>query len=91
MNSGKPGPGKPNREKDKQRQDQIRRQMRFSVSYLLTGDIAIAGAITLVEPVVNTIAHYFFDRWWGHPALKARWARWADAWRRNPPRIRAAS
>jgi uncharacterized membrane protein len=36
----------------------------FSVSYALTGSVAIAGAITLVEPVVNTVAHYFFDRWW---------------------------
>jgi uncharacterized membrane protein len=36
----------------------------FGVSYALTGNVAIAGAITLVEPVVNTVAHYFFDRWW---------------------------
>jgi uncharacterized membrane protein len=36
----------------------------FSIGYLLTGSVAIAGAITLIEPVANTIAHYFFDRWW---------------------------
>ena len=36
----------------------------FSVSFVLTGSVVIAGAITLVEPVVNTVAHYFFDRWW---------------------------
>lgn len=36
----------------------------FTVGYLLTGSVAIAGAITLVEPVANTVAHYFFDRWW---------------------------
>lgn len=48
----------------------------FAVSYALTGNVAIAGAITLVEPLVNTVAHYFFDRWWGHPALLARIARW---------------
>ena len=36
----------------------------FTVGYALTGSVAIAGAITLVEPVANTIAHYFFDRWW---------------------------
>jgi uncharacterized membrane protein len=36
----------------------------FGVSYMLTGSVAVAGAITLVEPVVNTVAHYFFDRWW---------------------------
>lgn len=43
----------------------------FSVSFALTGSVAIAGAITLVEPVVNTVAHYFFDRWWGHPKAVA--------------------
>jgi uncharacterized membrane protein len=36
----------------------------FSVSYALTGNVAVAGAITLVEPLVNTVAHYWFDRWW---------------------------
>lgn len=36
----------------------------FSVSWLLTGSVAVAGAITLVEPVANTVAHYFFERWW---------------------------
>jgi uncharacterized membrane protein len=43
----------------------------FGVSYALTGSIAVAGAITLVEPLVNTVAHYFFDRWWGHPKAVA--------------------
>ncbi len=42
----------------------------FGVSYALTGSVAIAGAITLVEPVVNTLAHYFFDRWWARRALR---------------------
>lgn len=36
----------------------------FGVSYALTGSVSIAGAITVVEPLVNTVAHYFFDRWW---------------------------
>ena len=36
----------------------------FSVSLALTGSVLVAGAITLVEPMVNTVAHYFFDRWW---------------------------
>ncbi len=36
----------------------------FSVSYALTGSYTIAGAITIVEPIVNTVAHYFFDGWW---------------------------
>lgn len=36
----------------------------FSVGWALTGSWAVAGAITLVEPLVNTVAHYVFDRWW---------------------------
>jgi uncharacterized membrane protein len=59
----------------------------FGVSYALTGDVAIAGAITLVEPVVNTIAHYFFDRWWGHPA----WRRWAQGLRPRASTTREAA
>ncbi|HET9822139.1 MAG TPA: DUF2061 domain-containing protein [Burkholderiaceae bacterium] len=43
----------------------------FAVSFALTGNVAIAGAITLVEPAVNTVAHYFFDRSWGHPRAVA--------------------
>lgn len=47
----------------------------FGVAYALTGNVAIAGAITFVEPLVNTVAHYFFDRGWAHPR--------AVAWRRR--------
>lgn len=36
----------------------------FGVSYALTGDVAIAGAITFVEPAVNTVMHYFHDKHW---------------------------
>jgi uncharacterized membrane protein len=36
----------------------------FGVSYALTGSVAIAGAVTVVEPVVNMVAHYFFDKAW---------------------------
>ncbi len=36
----------------------------FSVGYAFTGSFAVAGAMTLVEPLANTVAHYFFDGWW---------------------------
>ena len=36
----------------------------FGVSYALSGSVAVAGAVTVVEPVVNMVAHYFFDRAW---------------------------
>ena len=40
----------------------------FGVTYSLTGSLSIAGAITVVEPLCNTVAHYFFDRWWDRKA-----------------------
>ncbi len=36
----------------------------FGVTYTLTGNLAVSGAVTFVEPAVNTVAHYFFDRYW---------------------------
>lgn len=36
----------------------------FSVTYLITGSIAMSGAVTFIEPIVNTVVHYFFDRAW---------------------------
>ena len=42
----------------------------FSVSYALSGSLAVAGAITFVEPLVNTVAHYFFDKYWNHTKVR---------------------
>jgi uncharacterized membrane protein len=36
----------------------------FGVTYVLTGNLALSGAVTFIEPAVNTVAHYFFDRYW---------------------------
>lgn len=47
----------------------------FGVSYALTGSVTIAGAITLIEPLVNTVAHYFFDKGWESPRFRAWRAR----------------
>lgn len=57
----------------------------FSVSYALTGSMAIAGAITFVEPMVNTVAHYFFDKYWAHPPLMA-WLRRSNVTLNPSPR-----
>jgi uncharacterized membrane protein len=43
----------------------------FGVSYALTGSVAVAGAIMFVEPLVNVVAHYFFDRWWDRRPQRA--------------------
>jgi uncharacterized membrane protein len=43
----------------------------FSVTYALTGSVTVAGAVTFVEPLANTVRHYFFDKYWDHPRVKA--------------------
>lgn len=37
----------------------------LSVGWALTGSFVLAGAYALIEPAANTVAHYFFERWWG--------------------------
>lgn len=41
----------------------------FTVAYLLTGSVEIAGGIALIEPCVNAVAFYFHEK----------------AWKRTPP------
>lgn len=36
----------------------------FTVAYLFTGSIAIAGGIALVEPCVNGVAFFFHEKVW---------------------------
>ena len=43
----------------------------FTVTYALTGSIAVAGAVTFIEPLANTVLHYFFDKYWDHPRAQA--------------------
>lgn len=45
----------------------------FLVGWALSGDWRIGGALALVEPLCNTVAFYFHERFWqrrqsGHPA-----------------------
>jgi uncharacterized membrane protein len=35
-----------------------------AVAWLLTGSLAIAGVLAVLEPLANAVALYFFDRWW---------------------------
>lgn len=51
----------------------------FSVTYALTGSVAVAGAVTFIEPVANTVLHYFFDKYWDHPGFEAWRARFSPA------------
>jgi uncharacterized membrane protein len=47
----------------------------FSIAYLLTGSVAIAGALALLEPVANTVAFLLHERAWArftpHPTAPA--------------------
>lgn len=36
----------------------------FSVAYLLTGSVAIAGGIALIEPMINAVAFFFHEKAW---------------------------
>lgn len=43
----------------------------FTVTYALTGSVTVAGAVTFIEPLANTVLHYFFDKYWDHPRAQA--------------------
>ena len=36
----------------------------FTVGYLLTGSLEIAGLITLIEPCANAVAFFFHEKLW---------------------------
>jgi uncharacterized membrane protein len=38
----------------------------FGVSYALTGSLAIATGVALIEPAVNTVVFYLHERVWQH-------------------------
>lgn len=38
----------------------------FGVAYLLTGSLAIATGVALIEPAVNTIVFFFHEKAWRH-------------------------
>ncbi|NBD95378.1 MAG: DUF2061 domain-containing protein [Gammaproteobacteria bacterium] len=36
----------------------------FAIVYLLTGSLALGGAVALIEPAVNTVAYFFHEKVW---------------------------
>lgn len=36
----------------------------FTVAYLLTGSVQVAGGIALIEPCINAVAFFFHERAW---------------------------
>ena len=43
----------------------------FGVTYALTGEVAIAAGIALIEPAVNTVVFYFHEKAWSRYPAKA--------------------
>lgn len=43
----------------------------FTVTFALTGSVLAASAVTLIEPAVNMVAHYFFDKHWDDKQVEA--------------------
>lgn len=44
----------------------------FGVAYALTGSVAVATGIGLIEPLVNTVAFFFHERVWRRIDRNAR-------------------
>jgi len=36
----------------------------FAVTYALTGNWQVSGAVALIEPMVNTVAFFFHELFW---------------------------
>lgn len=44
----------------------------FTVAYLLTGSIEIAGGIAIIEPCINAVAFFFHERAWSGRLWRGR-------------------
>lgn len=44
----------------------------FSVAYAFTGEIAVSGAIALVEPMANAVVFFFHERVWRRAGARSR-------------------
>jgi uncharacterized membrane protein len=36
----------------------------FAVAYILTGSVAVGGAVALIEPLCNTVAYHLHEKAW---------------------------
>lgn len=44
----------------------------FSVTYALTGSLAVGGLVAVVEPLCNAVGFFFHERLWQYWAAMAR-------------------
>lgn len=42
----------------------------FCVSYVITGDVSIAGALAIIEPAIQTVAYFFHEKAWAKKILR---------------------
>jgi uncharacterized membrane protein len=42
----------------------------FTIGYIITGSVEIAGLITLIEPCANAVAFFFHEKAWKRLARK---------------------
>lgn len=56
----------------------------FAVAYLLTGSVAIAGGIALIEPAANSVVFYFHEKVWRGALKRPRWIGHDVGPRRHP-------
>ncbi|MDT7525515.1 MULTISPECIES: DUF2061 domain-containing protein [Idiomarinaceae] len=43
----------------------------FTLVWLMTGDVMLGGAVAMIEPLVNTIAYYFHEKFWSRRQVGA--------------------
>ncbi|WP_323845703.1 DUF2061 domain-containing protein [Microbulbifer magnicolonia] len=53
----------------------------FAVGFLMTGDILVGSALALVEPLCNTVAYYFHEKFWKRLELGRHGAQRAGSYR----------
>ncbi|MDO9362521.1 MAG: DUF2061 domain-containing protein [Sphingopyxis sp.] len=44
----------------------------FSVAYAMTGSVALAGGIAIVEPCINAVAFFFHEKAWKRVSAKPK-------------------
>ena len=42
----------------------VHMSVAFSVVYATTGNMALGGAVAVIEPLCNTVAYFFHERAW---------------------------
>lgn len=42
----------------------VHMMVAFAVGYLMTGSVAVGGALAIVEPLCNTAAYYLHEKVW---------------------------